>query len=187
MAGINLLPWRELKRERARQKVIVLMLSMFFLLALGEVFFRVYLQSLVEKKQQNHEVLERKLQASVKASKEIERLKERERLLLSELITIKNIKKLQQHLLRLLEEISKIIPEEVTLINLKRIQNKIVITGFYLSNTALLQLLKNIEKNQWMREPALVEIKNANRSFKQDKEIFKISFNFVVPEAAEKS
>lgn len=176
MTDINLLPWRELKREQEKK-------AFFLQIALGVVcavivvlLANYYVNHIIENQRNRNQILELEIKKLEKQIKEIEEIKKLRQALIARMIIIQNLQATRILTVRLFDELIKIMPDGVYLTRMERQGDKITLLGYAESNSNISQLMRNIEKNVWIKEPDLTEIKKTKESPKRIENEFKLSF-----------
>jgi type IV pilus assembly protein PilN len=70
--------------------------------------------------------------------------------------TLQSTRELTAHLF---DEMSRVMPGGVYLTHIQRIENQITLRGFAQTITQVSELMRNMEKNDWIKNPQLNEIK----------------------------
>ncbi len=159
MTEINLLPWREKKKEQEKKKFIIylalgIIIAVIFILILNFHMLR----------QINFETnLNHQLQAEIdvisKKIKEVNEHKAIRQLLISRMEIIYNLLTSRTNTVHLFDELIKILPDGIYLQEIERVGDKVIILGFADSNSNISLLMRNIDKSAWLSSPKLIEIK----------------------------
>lgn len=173
MTQINLLPWREQKREQEK-KLFALMALACILIACFIVFLiNSYASDLVSNQIERNQMLQREINTMNTQLKEIKVLQAVRATLISRMSIVRNLQSTRTLMVHLFDELIKVIPVGVYLIKIEGKNNIISVSGYSESNTYVSQIMKNIESNEWIHSPILSEIKKmdeknqpANNEFK---------------------
>lgn len=181
MTEINLLPWREIKREHEKKQFTTMMAGALILGAGLVLLFNYYANSLVEGQTLRNQRLQAEIAVMDKEILEIKKLKEVRESLISRMTIVQNLQATRTLTVHLFDELVKVVPDGVYLTQLQRVADRVTVLGYSESNTNVSILMRNIEKNPWIQEPVLTEIKkNANAKNAEDKtnnkNEFKLSF-----------
>ena len=176
MTDINLLPWRELKREREKKEFTLYFLVGLISASIFVFFMYSYASTCVATQTRINQRLTDEITRVNTEIKQIKMLKLVRQALLARMTIVKNLQATRPLTVHLFDELIKVMPDGVFLNHLERTGNKIMVLGYAESNTNISQLMRNIEKNKWIENPALTEIKK-NQDLKQtDSNAFKLSF-----------
>lgn len=176
MTDINLLPWRELKREQEKKQFTVY-LFVSFLAAIVVVFLlNYYANSLINAQTDRNKRLEREVELLNKQIAEIKGLKKIRQALIARMTVIQSLQATRTLTVHLFDELIKIMPDGVFLSHLERTGDKVVLLGYAESNTNISQLMRNIDNNTWIDNPELTEIKKSEESKQLEQNAFKLSF-----------
>jgi type IV pilus assembly protein PilN len=162
MIRINLLPHREMRRERRKKDFIGL--GVLTVIAAGAVTFLVgvYNANEVSKQgernafiQKKNEALDAEIKEIASLRQEIEGLKARQK-------AVEDLQSDRTVPVHLLDELVKYTPEGIFIKQIKQEEKKLTLTGLAQSNERVSELLRNLQSNTpWMEKPELIEIKSA--------------------------
>lgn len=176
MSEINLLPWREAKREREK-KEFAIFAGIGLGIALVLVFLiNMYANNLIEYQTQRNRLLEEEITRLTRQIKEIKELKKVRSALIARMNIVKNLLASRVLTPRLLDELVKIMPNGIYLTEVKRENNKVTLTGYSESNSMISRLMRNIEGTKWFQSPKLSEIKKSKEKQTQSEKTFQLSF-----------
>ncbi len=176
MADINLLPWRELKREREKKQFTTYLLIGIISAAFVVFVINWYANRLIENQTYNNSLLQDEINTLKKQIEEIKELKKLRQALIARMTIVQNLQATRSMTVRLFDELVKILPDGVYLTNVERAANKVTLLGYAESNTNISQLMRNIENNQWIENPELTEIKKTDEAPLNVENAFKLSF-----------
>lgn len=184
MTDINLLPWREQKREREKKQF-----TMYFFVGLvsaAAVVFLInyYATYLVDMQTERNQRLRNEITKFEQQIKEIKNIKRLRQALIARMTIVQNLQATRTLTVRLLDEIIKIMPDGVYLNHVDRVGDKITLLGYAESNTNISTLMRNIQTSAWIQDPELTEIKktreegvpNPTGPVVPDTNAFKLSF-----------
>ena len=162
MARINLLPWREEKRqERQRQFLMTLLmtaiLGVVIVFAAGVVFD----QKISHQQSRNELVRQeiRRLEARIKKIDELERTRAR---LISRKQVIERLQASRSTTVELLDHLAKTIPVGVTLTTISQQGAALALSGSSQSNARVSAYLKELEVDELFLKPELVFVRTAS-------------------------
>lgn len=167
MTEINLLPWREQKREQEKQKFIIVLSGILILVVIGVFFVNRYTINLVEGQTARNQQLEKEINVLDEQIKEIKNLKKLRAGLIARMNIVQNLQATRVLTVRLFDELIKILPDGVYLTKMQREKNKITLFGYTESNSDISQLMRNIEASNLIQLPELTEIKKSEEEKNQ--------------------
>ena len=176
MTEINLLPWREKKREQEKKEFAVYLVVGLVIAIIIVGLIDYYARSLVDGQTRRNQRLKSEITQLEKQIKEIGELKKLRQALIARMIVVQNLQATRALTVRLFDEIIKIMPDGVYLTNVARVGNKVTLLGYAESNTNISLLMRNIEGNAWIQDPELTEIKKTSEAKKPGENAFKLSF-----------
>lgn len=176
MGDINLLPWREQKREREK-KAFIAYLSGAAISAIVIVFIiNYYATSLVSRQEHRNQRLQDEITQLESKIKEISEIKKIREALIARMNIVQDLLATRTLTVRLLDEMIKILPEGVYLYQVERVGDKVTLLGYAESNTNISELMRNIEGSVFIQAPLLTEIKKTDEKKSADENEFKLSF-----------
>lgn len=155
MAQINLLPWREERRQALKKQFLV---SMGLVLALGASL--VLLADRIVVGQIDHQVarntyLRDNIKELDKAVAEIRDLQKRRNQLLDRMRVIQELQGNRPVIVRLLDQLVRTVPDGVFYRKLEKKGKNISIEGVAESNNRVSSLMRRLEASDWLAEPRL--------------------------------
>lgn len=176
MTDINLLPWRELKREQDK-KAFTTYLAITLAISIVIVFLvNYYANSLIDQQTALNTHLENEIKEYKKQIIEIKELKTLRAGLIARMKIIQNLQATRILTVRLFDELIRILPDGVYVTRMERVGDKITISGYTESNSNISRLMQNIELSQWIQNPDLNEIKKTKEGAEDSPSEFKLSF-----------
>ncbi|MCE3046171.1 PilN domain-containing protein [Legionella sp. 16cNR16C] len=161
MTTINLLPWREIKREREKKEFTMLLLMALILGSAIAFAMYYYASDLVSGQKHRNQLLQDEINTFNGQIAEIKQLKDLRARLISRMTVVQNLQATRSLTVHLLDELIKILPDGVYLTQMKREGNRITLLGYSESNSNVSILMRNIEQNPWIQNPELTEIKKS--------------------------
>lgn len=180
MTEINLLPWRELKREQEKKWFISLLVSGLVVAVVVVFILNYYARSIVENQLSRNQRLTDEIAKLDKQIEEINALKQVREALISRMLIVQNLQSTRIITVHLFDELIKVMPEAVYVSKMERNRNRVTVWGYAQSNTNISELMRNIEQNPWIRNPLLTEIKRPANEKKPEESAqeneFRLSF-----------
>jgi type IV pilus assembly protein PilN len=176
MTQINLLPWREQKRE-AEKKLFITVLLTGLVIAVFLVFFmNYYADSLLNNQMARNQILQQEIKLLDDQIKEIKTLKTVREGLISRMAIVQNLQATRTLMVHLFDELIKIMPTGIYITKLERKNDIVSLWGYSESNTNISQLMSSIETDDWLQNPTLTEIKKLEGKNKPADNVFILSF-----------
>lgn len=182
MAKINLLPWREQKREDERKQFLQFMILTASISFLILIVFYFYADLCISGQEKKNLILEQEIAVLDKQILQIQSLQKLRSDLISRMMIIQSLESTRGRTVRLFDELINITPPGIFLTKIERTEEKITIIGYSESNSAVSQLMKNIEDSEWIMHPILTEIKKSQDNEGSGQNSFKLSFDLKKPQ-----
>lgn len=165
MAKINLRPWREELREE-KQKEYLSALALVGIVA-GAIwwFANGALNSAIDSQQARNDYLQRQASALDKKIVEIRELREKREELLDRMRLIQELQGNRPVIVRVFDEMARIVPEEVFFVEVKSEGTRFTIDGRASSNDEISQLMRNFDKSAWFANPNLLGVQAGDDGF----------------------
>lgn len=181
---INLLPHREERRKRQRQRFVAMAVVTVAaaLVAAGVVYFT--LQTMVDNQTGRNTFLKRENEKLDKERAEIKKLKEDIQALLARKQVIETLQADRSQSVQLLDQLVRQTPDGVYLRAIKQEGRKVNVLGFAQSNARVSTLMRNVQTSPVLETPTLVEIKAAQVSNKRVSD-FNLNFSMKAPRPEE--
>jgi type IV pilus assembly protein PilN len=158
MSSINLLPWRdELRRERKR--AFLGHLALTALLGVIALALWIYLVDLrIETQQARNGLLSREIAAMDAQVKEIHELKKRREQVLARMRVIQDLQANRPDIVRVFDELVRVIPPGVYLESLSREGDNISLVGYAESNNRISAFMRSLGSSAKFQEPNLTQV-----------------------------
>lgn len=181
MARINLLPWREQRREERKQR---------FLVALGAVLVGAaalifagdqYLSAMIERQNARNEFVRKEIATLDARIKEINELKQRRQQLLERMKIIQDLQGNRPIIARIFDQLVRTLPDGVHFTELKMTERNIAISGAAESNNRVSALMRNLDASEWLEAPNLTEVKAVTAGAVDQANVFQLSVQQTKP------
>jgi type IV pilus assembly protein PilN len=183
MARINLLPWRDLERQRRQRDFFIIMgVAVGIVLIIG-VVVQIQFSRAIEGQNSRNSLLAKEIRQLDEKIKKIKELEARKRDLLARMEIIQQLQQSRPEIVHLFDELVRTIPEGVFLVDLRQTGNVIELQGRAQSNARVSAFMRNIENSDWIAKPQLLLIENKDQtgtglshfrlSFRQEREDLK--------------
>ncbi len=181
MVKINLLPWREEKRQQLTKEFYVLLgAGGIIAAAIVASIVYVYSHNIEFQKSRNARIT----QEISKLDKEIEEIKnfEKERdSLLARKQVIEELQANRTQMVHLFDELVKTIPNGVFLENIKQNGNSITLEGYAQSHSRVSAYMRELAKSEWFKSPVSLEYIRADETYDTHEQKFKLLATLVNP------
>lgn len=155
---INLRSWRE-DRRKERQQRFALASFLSIALAAAAVFGTgYYIEMQTERQQERNEYLRQETAQLDSKIKEIALLKEKRARLLERLQAIQDLQGNRPVIVRVFDELVRVLPEELYYTSLSRSGDTLRINGQAAANKDVSQLMRSLDRSPWFAEPNLSSV-----------------------------
>ncbi|HED15162.1 MAG TPA: pilus assembly protein PilN [Gammaproteobacteria bacterium] len=155
MAKINLLPWRqELRKEQQRQFLTMMGLSVV-LVVVGILAVHLQYSRMIGVQESRNSYLNQQIDIVKKQIREIDVLEGKKERLLARMDIIQQLQRNRPEIVRLFDELVRVLPEGVHLLSLKQKGRSLHMVGIAQSNARVSALMRNIDQSDWLAKPKL--------------------------------
>lgn len=155
VSRINLLPWRDTRREELRKEYFLILALVGALAAATWVAGRVYHGELRANQDARIEYVQGHIASLDKRLIEIVRLQRDRQRLLTRIRAIEELQGNRSLVVRLFDEIVGSVPEELTLTEISQTGGTVKLKGLAQSNASVSTLMRRIEASSWIMDPVL--------------------------------
>lgn len=159
MTRINLLPWREEKRELEKKQFYAMLIGGMGVALFIVSLFYIHTNSLISEQELVNQRLNAEITNFNHQITQISALKKLRQALISRMNIIRNLQSTRLLTVHLLDELVHVLPDGVYLTKIERNGDSVNIFGRADSNTNVSNLMRKIERNEWIHNPVLTEIK----------------------------
>ncbi len=171
MAEINLLPWRETRREHEKKQFSIYLLAGLGFSIVVVFLFYSYAISMVDDQTQRNQRLKNEIITLNKQIKDISVLKKLRQALIARMNIVQDLQATRILTVRLFDELINITPNGVYFYRIERTANKVKLLGYSESNTSISRLMRNIQASAWIQDPELTEIKKTEETKKNTEKV----------------
>lgn len=167
MSNINLLPWREVIKERQRKNFFKLMFIFFVAGAIIAILFFFALDMQISRQNSRNSQWENEIKVVDQKIAEIEKLKQRRQELIDRMNAIDKLQQSRNIPVHLYSDLPTLVSSGVYL-GYMNYDNRIVkVGGLAESNPRLSSMLRNIDNSQWLGNGAITQTKAEVRDGKK--------------------
>jgi type IV pilus assembly protein PilN len=155
MAKINLLPWRQERRKEQQRQFLTIMGLSIVLVAVGILAVHLQYARLISVQESRNGYLQKHITEVEKQIKEINELATKKERLLARMEIIQQLQRNRPEIVRLFDELVRILPEGVHLESLKQQGRNLQMKGIAQSNARVSAMMRNIDQSEWLTKPQL--------------------------------
>ncbi len=181
MVKINLLPWREERRQQLTKEFYILLgIGGTIALAIVAAVFWMYSQN-IEFQQARNQRIKSEIAKVENEIKEIKGLEKKRNDLLARKKVIEELQANRTQMVHLFDEMVKTIPNGVFLQNIKQNGNTLLFEGYAQSYSRVAGYIRQIEASPWFKAPVDIEHINADDTYDTHEQQFKLSVKLINP------
>ncbi|HHF7372657.1 PilN domain-containing protein [Legionella bozemanae] len=159
MTQVNLLPWRELRREQEKKLFTTILLACIVAAAFIVFLINSYASGLVRNQVTRNQILQKEINSMDAQIKEIKNLQKAREMMISRMSIVQHLQSTRTLMVHLFDELINITPSGIYLTQVEGKNDVITVSGYTESNAFVSILMRNIENNDWLHNPLLSEIK----------------------------
>ena len=163
MAKINLLPWRQEQRKEQQRQFFTVMGLMVVLVAVGILAVHLQYARLISVQDSRNDYLNKHIKEVEKQIAEINQLASKKERLLARMEIIQQLQRNRPEIVRLFDELVRVMPDGVFLTSLKQQKTNLQMTGIAQSNARVSALMRNIDQSEWLTKPQLEVIESGKK------------------------
>ena len=164
MARINLLPWRDELRKERKQRFIIAWAATL-LVGVGLIFMGdLYVSNQVSNQDGRNQYLQNEINQLNKKIAEIKDLKDKKEQLLERMEVIQNLQGNRPVIVRVFDQIARVVPEGVYFKQVSLGENKLSLVGVAESNNRISTLMRNFDDSEWFQNPNLTAVRKVTGS-----------------------
>ncbi|PAR37224.1 pilus assembly protein PilN [Vibrio metoecus] len=177
--NINLLPWRDERREAHKRRFLGLVILGVLLAVLMQFGAGEYLSGQVAKQQERIGYLKQHIFSLDQQIAKLKVTEEEHKALLTRLNVVEQLQQKRNKTTDFMNQMPLLIPEGVYVDKIKMNGHEIEITGISDSTARLATMLDNLEKSPKLSDVEMHEIVSGNKRFGKQFQSFKVSFQFL--------
>ena len=163
MAKINLLPWRQEQRKEQQRQFFTVMGLMVVLVVVGIIAVHLQYARLIGVQDSRNDYLRKHIKEVEKQIAEINELASKKERLLARMEIIQQLQRNRPEIVRLFDELVRVMPDGVYLTGLKQQGVNLQMTGIAQSNARVSALMRNIDQSEWLTKPVLDVIETGKK------------------------
>lgn len=156
---INLLPWREARREQLKKEfqTLLALAALIAVLSLGVA--HLFMSALYEKQRGLNDTLKHEIKNLEIKIKDIDQLEKEKEQLLDRIKVIQSLQKNRPEIVHLFNDIVIIVPSGTHFLSITRQGEKVFMKGFSASNSQVSKLMRNMKAHSGFVSPTLSNIR----------------------------
>ncbi|MDP0588286.1 MAG: PilN domain-containing protein [Candidatus Endonucleobacter bathymodioli] len=179
MSKINLLPWRDGVREARKNSFFVALLACVVFAGIIIFIGDLIIGKSIRDRRSINKYLESEISILEQKAASIKGLKEKKVVVLKKMAVIKGLQGNRPMIVRMFDELVRIVPEDVYFKTLVLKNKSITLVGIADSNNAVSKLMRRISSSQWFASPSLTGVRKVSEYGERLNE-FDLIFNQVI-------
>ncbi len=167
MSRINLLPWREQKRQEQQREFSIIAGFAAVLACIGVFYAYTHVNGLIEYQQNRNTFLQNEIRLLDRQIAEIKELQATRDALVARINIIQQLQSSRPVIVHLFDELVTTLPNGMHLTSVVQRGNSLEINGRAESNARISAFMRNLEDSPWFNEPVLqvieVQVQNNQR------------------------
>ncbi len=180
MANINLLPWREERRQLIKQQFLVVLGGVVLLAAVIVLLAMSMVNRAISNQEGRNAYLQGHINQINREVAEIRDLEARRQQLLDRMAIIQSLQGTRPLIVRVFDEMARTLPDGLFFTSVVRSDNQISVEGISESNNRVSSLMRKLDASAWFSQPNLTAVKAAEKYGEQASE-FTLSFRISAP------
>ena len=164
MARLNLLPWREARRQRLKRLFVSYGVAALVFTLGAAIASYLVIEDLVLVQESRNAFLTAEIFTLDRKIKEIKEIEKKKADLLARMDIIQELQQIRPEVVHLFDEIVTAIPDGVFLTGIKQSGRNVILEGRAQSYGRISDLMRNIKASAWITNPTLNIIKDQDKS-----------------------
>jgi type IV pilus assembly protein PilN len=182
MASINLLPWRDERRQERKQEFLVILGGVAAFGAVLLFVADVYFNDQIDAQKSRNAHIDSHIGQLNEQVREIRDMQKKRTQLLDRMKVIQELQGNRPIIVRLLDQLVRTVPDGVFYNSVKSDGRTITIQGIAESNNRVSSLMRQLDASDWFTEPNLDGV-TANREFGEQATLFNMTVKLDLPSA----
>ncbi|WP_312997841.1 PilN domain-containing protein [Pseudomonas sp.] len=185
MARINLLPWREERREERRKRFLLILIGVLAG-SIGAVLIAdQIISAAIERQMARNDYIGKQIAVVDERIKQISELKARRQQLVERMRIIQDLQGNRQISGRVFDQLARTLPDGVYFTDVKMAGKTLSISGAAESNNRVSELMRNLDASDWFDAPSLNEVKANSADQIEQANVFQLTVRQTQPKVAE--
>jgi type IV pilus assembly protein PilN len=182
MAKINLLPWREERRDELKKEFLIILGAVAAFAVVLVLLWQSITQAQIENQEARNKFLQEKINELKEQVAEINELKAKREQLIERMRIIQQLQGTRPEIVHIFDELVRTVPDGVFYTSIERKNQKISIKGTAESNNRVSSLMRRLDASPWFSDPNLISVK-ANPAFGDQANDFELTITLATPAA----
>ncbi|AMT86880.1 MULTISPECIES: PilN domain-containing protein [Pseudomonas] len=185
MARINLLPWREERREERRKRFLLVLIGVLAG-SIGAVLIAdQIISAAIERQMARNDYIGKQIAVVDERIKQIGELKARRQQLVERMRIIQDLQGNRQISGRVFDQLARTLPDGVYFTDVKMAGKTLSISGAAESNNRVSELMRNLDASDWFDAPSLNEVKATSADQVEQANVFQLTVRQTQPKVVE--
>lgn len=185
MARINLLPWREERREERRKRFLLVLIGVLAG-SIGAVLIAdQIITAAIERQMARNDYIGKQIAVVDERIKQISELKARRQQLVERMRIIQDLQGNRQISGRIFDQLARTLPDGVYFTDVKMAGKTLSISGAAESNNRVSELMRNLDASDWFDAPSLNEVKATSADQVEQANVFQLTVRQTQPKVME--
>lgn len=185
MARINLLPWREERREERRKRFLLALIGVVVGSVGAVLIADQVISAAIERQVARNDYIGKQIAVVDKRIKQISELKAHRQQLVERMRIIQDLQGNRQVSGRIFDQLARALPDGVYFTEVKMTGKTLSISGAAESNNRVSDLMRNLEASDWFDAPSLNEVKATTAGQVDQTNTFELTVRQTQPQAVE--
>ncbi|WCM51774.1 PilN domain-containing protein [Pseudomonas sp. WJP1] len=185
MARINLLPWREERREERRKRFLLVLAGVLVGSAGALLVANQVIGNAIERQVARNNYIGKQIAVVDERIKQISDLKARRQQLVERMRIIQDLQGNRPNSGRIFDQLARTLPDGVYFTEVKMAGNTLSITGAARSNNRVSDLMRNLDASDWFDAPSLTEVKATTAGQLDQANVFQLTVRQAQPATVE--
>lgn len=160
---LNLLPWRELRRQEQDRQLLSASIGAWLLMGLVVFYGWYHMNGLIEHQEKRNDFLRAEIAQLDEKIREINDIKDRKQALIARMEIIQQLQSDRTQIVHVFDDLVRKLPKGVYLTGLTKKNNRIMLKGTAQSNARVSRLMNNLDSSDWFTNPDLEVVNAGNR------------------------
>ncbi|MHC5131303.1 PilN domain-containing protein [Pseudomonas glycinis] len=185
MARINLLPWREERREERRKRFLLVLIGVLAG-SIGAVLIAdQIITAAIERQMARNDYIGKQIAVVDERIRQISELKARRQQLVERMRIIQDLQGNRQISGRIFDQLARTLPDGVYFTDVKMAGKTLSISGAAESNNRVSELMRNLDASDWFDAPSLNEVKATSADQVEQANVFQLTVRQTQPKVVE--
>lgn len=158
MAKINLLPWREERRQELKKEFLTILAFVVLLAAAAVIAANMFFSGKISAQENRNQYLQTNITELDRQVKEIQNINKKREELLTRMEVIQNLQGNRPVIVRVFDELVRTLPNGVYFTDLDLKGSNLSVNGIAESNNRISSLMRRADGSDWFGEPNLTAV-----------------------------